>query len=133
MVSRLFLAHGEFCTNHPWEVIVATLTLTACMFTVERQNPIPATKPIIKSCQGCIQEVSFLHPNLSFTWWYLMIATEPEKNTLLIIQFIILVWNNCRTVSRPNYLCTTSSPFSLYLIYGWFCGTWVCKIRPWCQ
>nr|AAD20975.2 3-hydroxy-3-methylglutaryl coenzyme A reductase [Ips paraconfusus] len=59
MVSRLFLAHGEFCTNHPWEVIVATLTLTACMLTVERQNPIPPTKPITTSCQGCIQEAEY--------------------------------------------------------------------------
>lgn len=41
--------------------------------------------------------------------------------------------NNSKTVSRATYLCTTSSPFSLYLIYYWFCGTWVCKIRPWCR
>ncbi|XP_066158116.1 3-hydroxy-3-methylglutaryl-coenzyme A reductase-like isoform X2 [Euwallacea fornicatus] len=59
MVSRLFLAHGEFCTNHPWEVIVATLTLTACMLTVDRQNPTPPSKPIIKTCQGCIQEAEY--------------------------------------------------------------------------
>lgn len=37
MVSRLFLAHGELCASHPWEVIVATLTLTLCMLTVDRQ------------------------------------------------------------------------------------------------
>lgn len=38
MVSRLFLAHGELCASHPWEVIVATLTLTLCMLTVDRQT-----------------------------------------------------------------------------------------------
>lgn len=38
MVSRLFLAHGELCASHPWEVIVATLTLTLCMLTVDRQS-----------------------------------------------------------------------------------------------
>lgn len=35
MMGRLFLAHGEMCAAHPWEVIVATLTLTVCMLTVE--------------------------------------------------------------------------------------------------
>ncbi|KAJ9589270.1 hypothetical protein L9F63_017515 [Diploptera punctata] len=35
MVGWLFLAHGQFCASHPWEVIVATFTLTACMLTVD--------------------------------------------------------------------------------------------------
>ncbi|XP_071439228.1 3-hydroxy-3-methylglutaryl-coenzyme A reductase [Hetaerina americana] len=34
MLSRVFRAHGDFCASHPWEVIVATLTLTACMLSV---------------------------------------------------------------------------------------------------
>lgn len=38
MMSRLFRAHGELCASHPWEVIVATLTLTVCMLTVERRG-----------------------------------------------------------------------------------------------
>ncbi|ENN81135.1 hypothetical protein D910_01964 [Dendroctonus ponderosae] len=59
MASRLFRVHGEFCTNHPWEVIVATLTLTACMLTVEQQPPLRPTKPTIKSCLGCIQEAEY--------------------------------------------------------------------------
>ncbi|XP_017479765.1 PREDICTED: 3-hydroxy-3-methylglutaryl-coenzyme A reductase, partial [Rhagoletis zephyria] len=36
MIGRLFRAHGEFCASHPWEVIVALLTLTACMLTVDK-------------------------------------------------------------------------------------------------
>nr|CAD7586039.1 unnamed protein product [Timema genevievae] len=39
MASRIFQAHGEFCASYPWEVIVATLTLTVCMLTVD-QRPI---------------------------------------------------------------------------------------------
>lgn len=66
MASRLFRIHGEFCTNHPWEVIVATLTLTACMLTVEQQPPFRPTKPTIKSCLGCIQEVSQYPETRSF-------------------------------------------------------------------
>ncbi|XP_059217863.1 3-hydroxy-3-methylglutaryl-coenzyme A reductase isoform X2 [Stomoxys calcitrans] len=38
MIGRLFRAHGEFCASHPWEVIVALLTMTACMLTVDKQQ-----------------------------------------------------------------------------------------------
>lgn len=37
----MFRAHGEFCASHPWEVIVATLTLTACILSVESVHPQP--------------------------------------------------------------------------------------------
>lgn len=44
IIGRVFRAHGEFCASHPWEVIVALLTLTACMMTVERKvDPISGT------------------------------------------------------------------------------------------
>lgn len=35
MVARIFAAHGRFCASHSLEVIVGTLTLTACMITLE--------------------------------------------------------------------------------------------------
>lgn len=35
----VFKVHGEFCASHPWEVIVATLTLTACILSVESGQP----------------------------------------------------------------------------------------------
>ncbi|XP_032595854.1 3-hydroxy-3-methylglutaryl-coenzyme A reductase isoform X2 [Drosophila grimshawi] len=38
MIGRLFRAHGEFCASHPWEVIVAMLTITACMLTVDTSS-----------------------------------------------------------------------------------------------
>lgn len=50
MVSRLFLAHGELCASHPWEVIVATLTLTLCMLTVDRQAHANAPQLIQDHC-----------------------------------------------------------------------------------
>lgn len=31
----VYRIHGEFCASHPWEVIVATLTLTACIFSID--------------------------------------------------------------------------------------------------
>lgn len=43
MIGRLFRAHGEFCASHPWEVIVALLTVTACMLTVDKQQYITTT------------------------------------------------------------------------------------------
>lgn len=50
MASQLFRAHGKFCASHPWEVIVALLTLTACMLTVDHKNPTPS--PRLRNCQG---------------------------------------------------------------------------------
>ncbi|XP_018901308.2 3-hydroxy-3-methylglutaryl-coenzyme A reductase [Bemisia tabaci] len=35
MVANYFLRHGQFCASHPWEVIVATFTLTACMLAMD--------------------------------------------------------------------------------------------------
>ncbi|XP_017039847.1 3-hydroxy-3-methylglutaryl-coenzyme A reductase [Drosophila ficusphila] len=43
MIGRLFRAHGEFCASHPWEVIVALLTITACMLTVDKNNTLDAS------------------------------------------------------------------------------------------
>lgn len=68
MASRLFGAHGELCASHPWEVIVATLTLTACLLTFDRQQtstvPHDASPPPHKSfryCVGCLPEVCISH------------------------------------------------------------------------
>lgn len=35
MICRIFRAHGVFCASHTWEVILAFLTLTACMYNVD--------------------------------------------------------------------------------------------------
>lgn len=59
MVKRLFRAHGEFCASHPWEVIVALITFTACMFSVDRgtistnRDRLTTGKPLVKPlCHG---------------------------------------------------------------------------------
>ena len=49
MIARLFRAHGEMCASHPWEVIVALLTLTACMLTVDKSSDFT---PRPRHCQG---------------------------------------------------------------------------------
>lgn len=51
-MGRLFRAHGEFCASHPWEVIVALLTLTICMLTMERGNDGTQKLPNHRQCQG---------------------------------------------------------------------------------
>lgn len=50
MIGRLFRAHGEFCASHPWEVIVALLTLTACILTVDKSSENTSTAR--HRCQG---------------------------------------------------------------------------------
>lgn len=54
-MSRLFGLYGAFCAKHPWEVIVAVITLTTCLLTVEQKQvePDPLTKT---SCPGCFEE-----------------------------------------------------------------------------
>ncbi|KAJ3639685.1 hypothetical protein Zmor_003029 [Zophobas morio] len=59
MTTRLFRAHGEFCATHPWEVIVATLTLAACMLTVDQQQPAPPPKPPLRHCAECLHEAEY--------------------------------------------------------------------------
>ncbi|RZC35616.1 3-hydroxy-3-methylglutaryl-coenzyme A reductase [Asbolus verrucosus] len=59
MTARLFRAHGEFCATHPWEVIVATLTLAACMLTVDQQHPAPPPKPTFRYCAECLHEAEY--------------------------------------------------------------------------
>ncbi|KAF2879365.1 hypothetical protein ILUMI_26812 [Ignelater luminosus] len=59
MPTRLFHAHGEFCATHPWELIMATLTLTTCMLTVEHQHLAPPPKPPPRDCAGCLYEAEY--------------------------------------------------------------------------
>ncbi|XP_017768371.1 PREDICTED: 3-hydroxy-3-methylglutaryl-coenzyme A reductase-like [Nicrophorus vespilloides] len=60
MYTKFFRVHGEFCASHPWEVIVATLTLTACMLTVEQQSFIsPPKAKIHGNCVECLQDVEY--------------------------------------------------------------------------
>lgn len=47
-VGHFFRAHGEFCASHPWEVIVALITFTACMLSVDR-GTVGAADPLISA------------------------------------------------------------------------------------
>ncbi|XP_022912269.1 3-hydroxy-3-methylglutaryl-coenzyme A reductase-like [Onthophagus taurus] len=55
MVSHLFYIYGETCSKYPWEVIVATVTLTVCISTLD-QSTIQASPSKSDSC--CVQEYS---------------------------------------------------------------------------
>lgn len=54
IAGRLFRAHGKFCASHPWEVIVALLTLTACMLTVDKgsSDTTNSSSTRHRQCQG---------------------------------------------------------------------------------
>lgn len=57
-MGRVFRAHGEFCASHPWEVIVALITFTACMLSVDKRgssnnsSPINSENPPLRQCHG---------------------------------------------------------------------------------
>lgn len=55
MATQLFRSYGEFCASHPWEVIVGTLTLTACMLTLDNQQTVTSSTSATANaaCRGC--------------------------------------------------------------------------------
>lgn len=53
-MSQLYRLYGEFCATHPWEVIVAVVTLTTCLLTVDQKQTAPEVPP--QSCPGCFEE-----------------------------------------------------------------------------
>ncbi|XP_044265253.1 3-hydroxy-3-methylglutaryl-coenzyme A reductase-like [Tribolium madens] len=52
-MSRAFGLYGAFCATHPWEVMVAVITLTTCLLTVEQKHVEP---PEPQPCPGCFEE-----------------------------------------------------------------------------
>ena len=57
MGNRIFKAHGEICASHPWEVIVATFTLTLCLLTVDSKPSTISPGKSVPSCdwdQNCV-------------------------------------------------------------------------------
>lgn len=53
-MSRIFGLYGELCATHPWEVIVAVITLTTCFLTLDK-GVTPLTKKQTP-CIGCFEE-----------------------------------------------------------------------------
>lgn len=51
MASQIFRAHGKFCASHPWEVIVALLTIVASMLAMEKSTVTPHQHQQ-RNCQG---------------------------------------------------------------------------------
>lgn len=50
MASQIFRAHGKFCASHPWEVIVALLTIVASILAMEKSTV--TTNQQQRNCQG---------------------------------------------------------------------------------
>ncbi|XP_060536266.1 3-hydroxy-3-methylglutaryl-coenzyme A reductase-like [Cylas formicarius] len=53
-MSNVFLLYGELCATHPWEVIVAVITLTTYFLALEKQVPNVLKKTT--NCVGCYDE-----------------------------------------------------------------------------
>ncbi|RZC34510.1 3-hydroxy-3-methylglutaryl-coenzyme A reductase [Asbolus verrucosus] len=54
-MSQIFRLYGEFCATHPWEVIVAVITLTTCLLTVDQKQNEPDSYSK-RFCPGCFEE-----------------------------------------------------------------------------
>jgi len=63
MLARAFEIHGRFCARHPFEVIMATVTLTVCMLNIDTGN-VQTRESLADSAycyHGCDTMVSRFH------------------------------------------------------------------------
>lgn len=89
MTSQLFRAHGKFCASHPWEVIVALLTLTACMLTVDHsKSPTPSSR--LHNCQGWREKCDGLEAEYIAVDTILMTAIRCSAILYSYYQFLNL-------------------------------------------
>lgn len=89
MTSQLFRAHGKFCASHPWEVIVALLTLTACMLTVDHsKSPTPPSR--LRNCQGWREKCDGLEAEYVAVDTILMTAIRCSAILYSYYQFLNL-------------------------------------------
>lgn len=53
-MSKLFAAYGEWCATHPWEIIIAVITITTSLFTLDKQPSEAIKKSTV--CNTCLDE-----------------------------------------------------------------------------
>lgn len=64
-MGRLFHSSGKFCASHPWEVIVAFLTLSICLMSVT---------PVVQSSACALVSC----PAKASTAAFLLLLTPPS-------------------------------------------------------
>lgn len=118
MTAQLFRAHGKFCASHPWEVIVALLTLTACMLTVDRsKSPVPPSR--LRNCQGWRESCEGLEAEYVAVDTILMTVIRCSAILYSYYQFLYLnKFGSKYILSKCNYdypliYSLYSSPFTL--------------------
>ncbi|XP_059479749.1 3-hydroxy-3-methylglutaryl-coenzyme A reductase isoform X2 [Neocloeon triangulifer] len=110
MVSRVFKVHGSFCASHPWEVIVATLTLTVCVLSVETRaalqdataNPAPTCNAWRRNCP------SGLEPEYN--------AADVIVMTLIRCVALLYSYHQFRTLSKmgSKYILGIAGLFTVF-------------------
>lgn len=66
MSSKIFKSYGELCALYPWEVIFTTVTMTTCIFTIDR-NQSTKEETLIKNCdnqKNCNHELEYNAANV---------------------------------------------------------------------
>lgn len=120
MIGKLFRAHGEFCASHPWEVIVALLTVTACIVTVERGNDgssLPSSSTYSSSsrhhrpCQGWRESCEGLEAEYNAADVILMTIVRCSAVLYCYYQFCSLHKLGCKYILGIAALFTVFSSF----------------------
>lgn len=116
MTAQLFRAHGKFCASHPWEVIVALLTLTACMLTVDRSKQPASTR--LRNCQGWRESCDGLEAEYVAVDTILMTVVRCSAILYSYYQFLYLNKFGSKYILGEYRVCATwCIPCRIY-IYG---------------
>lgn len=123
MTAQLFRAHGKFCASHPWEVIVALLTLTACMLTVDRsKSPVPPSR--LHNCQGWRESCEGLEAEYVAVDTILMTVIRCSAILYSYYQFLYLnkfgskyILSKCSNfIINPTYILRLPARFTYLFI-----------------
>ncbi|XP_065351954.1 3-hydroxy-3-methylglutaryl-coenzyme A reductase isoform X1 [Cloeon dipterum] len=111
MVSRVFKVHGSFCASHPWEVIVATLTLTVCVLSVETRvalqdaaaAPSPACNAWRRNCPSGLEQPEYN-------------AADVIVMTLIRCVALLYSYHQFRTLSKmgSKYILGIAGLFTVF-------------------
>lgn len=115
MVGRLFRAHGEFCASHPWEVIVALLTLTACMLTVDKTTTAESITTSSSTTTSSASSSSSARHRHCQGWRESCDGFEAEYNALDVILMTIV---RCSAVLYSYYQFLNLHKFGSKYILG---------------
>lgn len=105
----MFRAYGELCATYPWEVIFTTVTMTTCLFTIDRQqtdlNASQQKSYLLTKCRDCTHEAEYNAANviimtivrcvaILYSYYQLRNLRKLDCNYILFISGLFTVFSS---------------------------------------